>query len=35
MAKRLDIKAILSDPKQRKRLLEGACRFLIAIGRYT
>jgi hypothetical protein len=32
---RYNIKEILKDPKKRKRLLKGACNFLIAIGRYT
>lgn len=33
--RRVNIRAILRDPKQRAKLLAGACRFIIAIGRYT
>lgn len=35
MAKRVDIQKILRNPKLKKKLLAGACRFLIAIGRYN
>jgi len=33
--KRVNIKKILGDPKLRKKMLDGAKEFLIAIGRYT
>jgi hypothetical protein len=33
--KRVNIRAILRDPKKRAALLAGAVRFLIAIGRHT
>ena len=34
-SRRVDIQAILADPKLRKELLERAAKFLIQIGRYT
>lgn len=33
--RRLDIKAILRDPKKKKKLMAGAIEFLIQIGRTT
>jgi len=33
--RRVDIKAILANPKLRKEMLARACKFLIQIGRYT
>ena len=32
MTRRLDTKAILADPKERKRMIHGAVAFLIAVG---
>jgi len=33
--KRVNIKKILGDPVPRKKMLDGAKEFLVAIGRYT